>query len=327
MHVVHIVLQAVSGAIVTLPLSRVLPFANRGGVLRRVLSHLFVVGVAAFLWNIFRMATFDAMITASEIWKDFGGWYFTALLIFGLWVALHYSVQAYVAVAAERQHVEMERVRRVEAENLSRQSQMMMLRYQVNPHFLFNTLNSVSALIKTDRPEQARDMLTQLSTFMRYTLERDYMVATSLEEELTLLNIYLDIERVRYGDRLNTEFNIEDEVLSASVPSMILQPLFENTMKYVIAGTIGGGRVRLSARQQEGKLHITMEDSGHPDRQNIDDVLSKLKKGVGLKNTEDRLKMHYQDKSAMKLGSSDLGGLKINLTMPLITHGESVSAV
>ncbi|MEP6343132.1 MAG: histidine kinase [Maricaulaceae bacterium] len=324
MHVAHILLQAFSGAIVTLPLSRLLPFVNRGGVLRRVLSLLFVVGIAAFLWNIFRMATFDAMIKASDIWRDFGGWYFTAFLIFGLWVALYYSVQAYVAVAAERQHVEMERIRRVEAENLSRQSQMMMLRYQVNPHFLFNTLNSVSALIKTSRPEQARDMVTQLSTFMRYTLERDYMIATSFEEELRLINIYLNIERVRYGERLKTEFHIDDEALSASVPSMILQPLFENTMKYVIAGTIDGGIIRLSARQQNGKLHIIMEDSGHPDHQNVDEVLSNLKKGVGLKNMEDRLRVHYQNESDMILGGSDLGGLKIDLIMPLRRQSDSV---
>jgi len=112
------------------------------------------------------MATFDVMLTAPDIWKDFGGWYFTALLIFGLWATLYYAMQAYTAIAAEREHAEAEQLRRVEAE-------MKMLRYQLNPHFLFNTLNSISALVKTNRSDQARKMISQLSHFLRLSLENE----------------------------------------------------------------------------------------------------------------------------------------------------------
>jgi len=315
MHVAHIGLQALSGAALTVPLSFLLPVANRGNVARRILLHLLLVSLFAFVWNVFRMATFDAMITASDIWEEFGGWYFTALLIFGLWSALYYIMQGYVAVAAERKQVEFEKLRRIEAENLSRQTQIKMLRYQLNPHFLFNTFNSVSALIKTNRSDQARDMLSQLSEFMRYTLEQDQQAETSFKEELDLLKLYLDIERVRYTDRLQTEFQIAPDTLEASIPSMILQPLFENTLKYVIVGTISDGLVRLTSRKVGDDLYITMEDTGHPDK-DINEILSSLKKGVGLKNTEERLRTHYEDRGSLSLGVSDLGGLKIDLTFP-----------
>ena len=315
MHVFHIVLQAVSGAGLTWPLTLILPVANRGSMVRRFILHLIIVTFVALVWNIFRMATFDTMLDASGIWADFGGWYFTALLIFGLWTALYYIMQGYMLVAVERQQAEAERIRRIEAENLSRQAQIKMLRYQINPHFLFNTFNSVSALIKTKRSDQAREMLSQLSDYMRYTLERDQHVITSLKDELDLLKIYLDIERVRYTDRLQTDFHIAPETLEASIPSMILQPLFENTMKYVIAGTVTAGHIRLSTLKEGEYLHITMEDTGHPDK-NIDEVLSTLEKGVGLQNTEERLRTHYKGQATMSLGVSNLGGLKIDLRLP-----------
>ena len=261
------------------------------------------------------MATFDQMLNASDIWNDFGGWYFTALLIFGLWTALYYIMQGYMLVAIERQQAESERLMRIEAENLSRQAQIKMLRYQINPHFLFNTFNSVSALIKTKRLDQAREMLSQLSDYMRYTLERDQHVSTSLKDELDLLKIYLDIERVRYTDRLQTDFRIAHDTLQAAIPSMILQPLFENTMKYVIAGTVKTGLIRLTSRRDKTRIHITMEDTGHPDK-DIHEILSHLEKGVGLQNAEDRLRIHYKGEASLRLSVSDLGGLKVDLDIP-----------
>ena len=324
MHVWHIALQAISGAALTWPLSLLLPLANRGSVFRQFVFHLLLVVSVAFIWNIFRMATFDTMLDAPGIWNDFGGWYFTALLIFGLWTALYYIMQGYMVVAVERQQAETERLKRIEAENLSRQAQIKMLRYQINPHFLFNTFNSVSALIKTKRLDQARDMLSQLSDYMRYTLEQDQQVTTSLKDELDLLKIYLVIERVRYMDRLQSDFDIAEETLPASIPSMILQPLFENTMKYVIAGTVDAGHLRLTSRKQDGKMRITMEDTGHPNK-DINEVLAELTKGVGLKNTEERLRTHYNSEGTMTLGASELGGLKVDLVFPFQT-AQSISS-
>jgi len=320
MHVVHIGLQAISGAVMTWPLARALPFINRGGVFKRVLLHLLMVGAFAFLWNIFRMETFDRMITAPDIWQDFGGWYFTALLIFGLWSALYYMMQAYTVAALEREQAETERLRRVEAESLSREAQMKMLRYQLNPHFLFNTLNSISALVKTKRSDQARNMISQLSEFMRYTLERDKLVTITLDEELSMIRLYLDLERVRYGERLRTHFEIDPDSLEAGVPSMILQPLFENALKYVIAGTIEGGEIKLSIRRDDVQLYIDLEDTGHPENRNNPDFISGIQQGIGLQNIAERLKAHYQEAAAMQLDLSDMGGLKVSLRLPYRRH-------
>ena len=318
MHVFHIALQAISGAIVTWPLLYVLPFANKGGVIRRILGHLSIVGLIAFLWNIFRMATFDTMLSAPDIWKDFGGWYFTALLIFGLWVALHYIVQAYSTVAIERAQVEAEKLRRVEAENLSREAQIKMLRYQLNPHFLFNTLNSISALIKTDRTHQARSMVSQLSEFFRSTLDKAPHQKVTLSEEVKTLDLYLNIEKVRYEERLKTEFDISPEAMKGYIPSLILQPLFENALKYAIAGKIRGGTIRLTGKVEQDSLCLTVEDSGSAITNHKDKKAKtiKIETGVGLKNIIARLHSHYGHEASLDFQSSELGGLLVKLILP-----------
>ena len=315
MHVVHIGLQALSGALVTWPLAYVLPFANRGGVIRQVLSHLLVVGVFAFLWNVFRMATFDAMITAPDIWQDFGGWYFTALLIFGLWAALYYITQAYSAVAVERARVVTEQLRRVEAENLSREAQMKMLRYQLNPHFLFNTLNSISALVKTKRSDQARTMISQLSHFLRLSLENEGVVDETLGEEIETLKLYLDIEKVRYAERLTTEFDVNDDILDAQIPALILQPLFENALQYAIAGQVKGGTVRLRGRCIDEQVVLSVADTGRPSEKTLGDI-SAIDKGVGLENIEGRIAAHYGGAGSVTYDVSDIGGLEVTLSFP-----------
>ena len=314
----HIALQAVSGAIVTWPLVRILPFSNRGSVLQRVILHLVVIGVVAFLWNIFRMATFDAMLSAPDIWKDFGGWYFTALLIFGLWAALYYIAEAYSAVGIERAHVESERLRRVEAENLSNEVQIKMLRYQLNPHFLFNTLNSISALIKTDRSDQARTMLSQLSDFLRSSLDKDPLQKVTLSEDVEALQLYLNIEKVRYGERLSTEFEITPKAMQGYIPSLILLPLFENSLKYAIAGQISGGIIRLTGDVNDAILCLTVEDSGVSLGKNegrAADAID-IDAGVGLNNIINRLQSHYGPAASLSFHRSSLGGLLVKLKLP-----------
>lgn len=319
MHVVHIGLQAITGAIVTWPLALTLPFANRGGLARRVLGHLIIIGIVAFLWNVFRMSTFDFLLTAPDIWDDFGGWYFTALLIFGLWAALYYMMQAYTAIAAEREHAEAEQLRRVEAESLSREAQMKMLRYQLNPHFLFNTLNSISALVKTNRSDQARKMISQLSHFLRLSLESEGLVNVSLAEEIETLKLYLDIEKVRYTDRLITEFDVVEAIMDTQIPALILQPLFENALQYTIAGQVKGGNIRLKGRLVGDVVKLSVADSGKAQsKQNID--ITELKKGVGLQNIEGRVKAHYGDNGRVQYAVSDLGGLEVKLSFPYKPH-------
>lgn len=317
MHVFHIALQAVTGAIITWPLALLLPFADRGGVLRRVIGHLLVVGMIAFIWNIFRMATFDAMLTAPDIWQEFGGWYFTALLIFSLWTALYYVTNAYSAIFAERERAKVERIRRMEAESLSREAQMKMLRYQLNPHFLFNTLNSISALVKTDRSDQARAMISQLSHFLRLTLESEGGVEISLSEEIETIKLYLEIEEVRYGDRLKIVFDVDPALENAKVPALILQPLFENSLKYSVAGKIKGGTISLTGRLNGGLAVLEVTDTGDA-TVDEDTLLKNLRKGVGLQNIERRMQTHFGEKANVLYKVSKTGGLKVTLSFPYI---------
>ena len=195
---------------------------------------------------------------------------------------------------------------------------MKMLRYQLNPHFLFNTLNSISALVKTNRSDQARKMITQLSHFLRLSLESEGLVNVSLAEEIKTLKLYLDIEKVRYTDRLVTEFDVDKSVLDAEIPALILQPLFENALQYTIAGQMKGGNIRLTGRLVDGIVELSVADSGktHSD-QDVD--VAKIKKGVGLQNIEGRIKTHYGESGHVYYAKSDLGGLDVKLSFPYKT--------
>lgn len=319
-HVSHTIVQAVMGAILTLPLRYIYKRIWRYKFISQGVIIFLCVTLFSALWTALRMQAFLWLAEEYDIWKDFGGWYFGSFMVMLSWSAFYYGIKYYQLFQDERAQRLEEKLLRVSAESGARKAQMMMLRYQVNPHFLFNTLNSISALIKTQRADQAREMVSQLSEFMRYTLNQDQIMTTNLAEELEILHVYLEIERVRYGDRLQTEFQVNPDTHGALIPSMILQPLFENTIKYVISGTKSGGRVRLITQTAEGKLHITVEDTGHPDIKDVRKLAASLKKGIGLQNTEDRLKAHYTDKAEMKLGVSDLGGLKIELIMPFQTR-------
>lgn len=318
-HVSHTIVQAVIGALLTLPMRYIYQRIWRFKLFPQGVIIFLCVTLFSALWTALRMQAFLWLAAEYDIWKDFGGWYFGSFMVMLSWSAFYYGLKYYQLFQDERAQRLEETLLRVSAESGARKAQMMMLRYQVNPHFLFNTLNSISALIKTQRSQQAREMVSQLSEFMRYTLDQDQIMTTSLAGELEMLHVYLEIERVRYGDRLKTEFQISPNTRGAIIPSMILQPLFENTIKYVISGTKSGATIRLITKTAEDMLHITVEDTGHPDTQDMDELVSSLKKGIGLQNTENRLKAHYKDDAAMKLSVSELGGLKIDLIMPFQT--------
>lgn len=128
---------------------------------------------------------------------------------------------------------------------MAHQAQLKMLRYQRNPHFLFNTLNAISTLILDNKKHIANNMVTHLSRFLRYSLDNDPMQKITLEQEVDALNLYLNIEKIRFDDRLTLEFLVEEEAAQALIPSMLLQPLVENSIKYAVARSESGGTIRL----------------------------------------------------------------------------------
>ncbi|MEO8821937.1 MAG: histidine kinase [Ginsengibacter sp.] len=154
--------------------------------------------------------------------------------------------------------------RKAETEQLSKEAELFKLRSQFQPHFLFNSLNSISALIGSD-PEKARHMIYQLSDFLRGTLKKDEHQWIALEEEIQYLQLYLEIEKVRFGHRLKTEINVPQDALALHLPALILQPVVENAIKYGLYDTTGEVLIRIEVESKHGNLHIEVRNPFDPE--------------------------------------------------------------
>ena len=181
----------------------------------------------------------------------------------------------------------------------AQEAQLRALRYQINPHFLFNTLNSLSSLILSQKTDVAERMLMNLSTFFRATLSADPTADVPLAEEIKLQRLYLDIEQIRFPDRLTVEIDVPDSLQSARVPVLILQPIVENAVKYGVAKSRKSVRVGIIASEEAGRLHIKVKDDG--EAQADDDGEGGT--GVGLKNVCDRLVARYGNRAGCMHGA------------------------
>jgi LytS/YehU family sensor histidine kinase len=195
------------------------------------------------------------------------------------------------------------------------QSELDTLKLQLNPHFLFNALNSAMALIATDPPAAER-MVSELSDFLRLVLSTSSEQEVPLERELGLLDRYVAIQRVRFQDRLTVNCNIEDGVRSALVPSLLLQPLVENAIRHGISPRAGAGYVQVTARRAGDKLVITILDDGVGVRARRSRERSRGT-GLGLTNTRTRLIHLYGDGHEFESGPRDEGGYAVKITIPL----------
>ena len=193
------------------------------------------------------------------------------------------------------------------------QSQLEALKMQVHPHFLFNTLHSISALLNKDT-EAARKMITRLGDFLRITLENSGSQEVTLQQEIEFLNGYLEIERIRFQDRLTTDIHVDPEVLDVRVPNLILQPIVENAMRHAI-GNSTAGRVEVVAVPRNGVVRIEVKDNG-PGIE-TDRILEAARgKGLGLANTQARLVGLYGDAARFELKNNPAGGLVVVLEIP-----------
>jgi two-component system, LytTR family, sensor kinase len=193
------------------------------------------------------------------------------------------------------------------------QSQLEALKMQVHPHFLFNTLHSISALLSKDT-EAARRMITRLGDFLRLTLENSGSMEVTLQQELEFLNGYLEIERIRFQDRLTTEIRVDPEVLDVRVPNLILQPIVENAMRHAV-GHSTSGRIEVTAAPRNGVVRIEVKDNGPGI--NTDRILEARRgKGLGLANTQARLVGLYGQSARFELKNDPAGGLVVTLEIP-----------
>ena len=323
-YVLHTIVQAALGMSLTIPLRHIYrTYWQRSTLFRLVLSILVIIA-GALAWTVLRMFAFQIIITEENLWNDFGGWYFGSFMVFASWTSIYYGAKYYHllmeeqrAVLGARQLAQDEHVKRLVAEAHSRNAQLKMLRYQINPHFLFNTLNSISALIKTDRNEQARTMIFELSSFLRFSLVTDPALKVSLEKELEMLTQYLNIEKARYGKRLTVTFDIDERANAVMLPSLLLQPLYENALKYAIAGRKEGGTISLIARIVDDRLRLRLDDTGPGlTQETSQEGLVEVNRGVGLRNTRARLQSQYEDEYSFELRSLSPHGLSVLIEIP-----------
>ena len=192
-------------------------------------------------------------------------------------------------------------------------AQMQALHYQLNPHFLFNTLNSMAGLIEEGAREEARDMVLSLSAYMRTTLSLDPFQDLPLNEEIALQSGYLAIERHRFSDRLNVTIDIDADVRNARVPGLILQPIVENAVKHGAGRKTGRVTIAIRAFAEAGKLCIVVEN----DMAGTGRVAASARLGIGLRNVSARLDRRFPGDSALAYGAADGGRFRVALTMPL----------
>ena len=222
------------------------------------------------------------------------------------WSVLYIGIRYYAALQAERE-------RSLKAEAAAHQAQLEALRYQINPHFLFNALNAVSTLVTERRNDEASRMLARVSDFLRLTLTAPVRDEVALADEVDYVRQYLEIERVRFGERLRTEFDLAPDVWEAAVPAFVLQPLIENAVRHAIAPREAGGAITLEAHRSGEMLHVSIVDDGPGVR---DEPQGNGTGRIGLTNTRDRLRQLYGDRGRLQLVSVPGGGTRATIEIP-----------
>ena len=228
------------------------------------------------------------------------------------WVAFYVGIKYWRQLQQQTRHA-------LAANAMAHQAQLKMLRYQLNPHFLFNTLNAISTLVLDRQNDVANRMVQGLSGFLRHSLDSDPMQRVTLKQELDALNLYLGIEKIRFAERLQVETRVAPECYSALLPSLLLQPLVENAIKYAIARMVEGGRLRISAERRGDRLVLQVADNG-PGMPDLGKAHGEGC-GVGLKNTRERLRVLNGEQQSVDVRHGPDGGVQVTLEIPFESGG------
>jgi len=245
--------------------------------------------------------------------RPVGVGYLSAILLdFALlaaWTALYYGINYFLLL--EEQIRQRERL-----ESAASSAQLAMLRYQLNPHFLFNTLNSISTLVLLKQTERANAMLARLSSFLRYTLANEPTAKVTLAQEVETLKLYLEIEKMRFEDRLRPHFRVESETIGARLPSLLLQPLIENAIKYAVTPAENGADIWITALREGQAVRIEVADNGDGEGA---ELAASPSTGVGLANIRDRLAQAYGASHRFETKQNERGGFSVIVEIPFET--------
>ncbi|MGL1959061.1 MAG: histidine kinase [Colwellia sp.] len=284
--------------IVHLPLKKIL-----------LLSFSFAA-ILGMVYNIIKLSAFKIIVHHqqwNEAWDmlEFGGWLLFSLTTMFAWTSIFFIMLYNTKLQKEHEML-------LRAQTSEKDAQLQMLRYQLNPHFMFNTMNAISTLIYKHENDKANEMLDKLCEFFRYTLDQNEKSKTTLQKELELLDIYLSIEKVRFAERLTINRQVCDSVLDCQVPSMLLQPLVENAVKYAIEPRKQAGFITITAEKINDRLVIDVLDNGNGQNQNVSNGL-----GIGITNTKARLEAMFNGHYDIKIAENSYHGTTVTISMPL----------
>ncbi len=318
---INVAIEAITGFSISLILSVIYQrlFTQRPLVTWVSTSLVLAIAVGLFTFIIAWVISLTRASVDGNFVSLFIGFLIWPLTLLGGWSALYYAINFFLQVEEQA-----DRLERLEAQATS--AQLAMLRYQLNPHFLFNTLNSISTLVLLKQTAPANAMLTRLSSFLRHTLMTEATGKVTLAQEIETLQLYLGIERMRFEDRLRTEFDVEPMAAKGLLPAMLLQPLVENAIKYAVSPQEEGARISLSARLVGQRLRITVSDTGpglqsDGRRNRLADAVTggahTVSTGVGLANIRDRLAQGYGDSHLFEIRTPPSGGFTVIIELPL----------
>ncbi len=306
--IVHTLLLTATGYSLTLLMASLFRRLIAMRVLWTLILSFATVVIAAGTFSVIETWSYATFLKPD--YKPVGLEYLGALLLdFVLliaWTALYYGINYYLLLEEEIDQ-------RVQLEHQASSAQLAMLRYQLNPHFLFNTLNSISTLVLLKQTERANAMLARLSSFLRYTLANEPTAQVTLVQEVETLKLYLEIEKMRFEDRLRPHFRIDPQAIGARLPSLLLQPLIENAIKYAVTPSETGADIWVRAERQGNGVRIEVADSGPGNAINLMNAQST---GVGLANIRDRLQQAYGGAQAFSTRKNEHGGFSVVIDIP-----------
>ena len=305
---VHTLLLTMTGYSLTLLMASLFRRLIRLRPLLTMIFSLLVVMLASTAFSVIETWSYATFLKPDS--KPVGVEYLGAILLnFSLlsaWAALYYGINYFLLL--EDQIRMRERL-----ESQASTAQLAMLRYQLNPHFLFNTLNSISTLVLLKQTERANAMLARLSSFLRYTLANEPTAKVTLAQEVETLKLYLEIEKMRFEDRLRPHFRIEPETIGARLPSLLLQPLIENAIKYAVTASESGADMWITARREGQAVRIEVADNGDGAAAELTATPST---GVGLANIRERLTQAYGGSHGFTTKKNEHGGFSVILEIP-----------
>jgi signal transduction histidine kinase len=303
--------ETIIGYSLTLLLSTLYGFYRRLPRISGILLTLATLATATLVYAVLNAFSFsfingDSLQPGISVALVFATMFLNFTVLAG-WSALYFGINFYLIVEQQADQMQV-------LEHQASSAQLAMLRYQLNPHFLFNTLNSISTLVLLKQTERANIMLSRLASFLRYTLANEPTAHVTLAQEAETLKLYLEIEKMRFDERLRTHFEIDPRVAKARLPSLLLQPLVENAIKYAVTPQEEGADITVSARLAGERVQISVSDTGP----GLIEMKARptLSTGVGLANIKERLAQAFGPDHRFETKSNPGHGFSVEIEIP-----------